>query len=312
LFTGSDQNRHGKSWSLGLREIPPEIIKQKYVDENSTWVNINGLDVHMKDEGSGPLLLLLHGVLGSLYDWDGWVDQLKAHYRIVRLDIPGFGLTGPANFDWNEEELTRFFYAALEFMGIDKCYIAGSSLGGYLAWKAVVKRPDVIEKLILVDAAGYPQQIPAPLRFFTTPIVDYFATKVTPRWIFDLSFASLFVDRSRIKPKEIERFYDLLLREGNRDSAREVLAYMFSRKDEYPEEIATIKIPTLIMWGSEDSWVPVSLSELFKKDIPTAEVIIYPGVGHVPMLEIPEISARDAHRFLSGRESRKKETTPID
>ena len=168
-----------------------------------------------------------------------------------------------------------------------------------MAWKATVKRPDVIKKLILVDAAGYPQKIPRALRFFITPVIDRFAAKMTPRWIFEQAVSSLFVDPSRIPPEFRDRFYDMLLREGNRDSAREVLTYMDSRKDEYPKEIATIKIPTLILWGSEDSWVPTRIAAMFKKDIPDAEVIIYPDVGHLPMMEVPEMSARDAHRFLS-------------
>lgn len=298
VFEPSQKNLW-KSLSLGLREIRVERLTQKYFDANSSWININGLDVHFKAEGAGPPLLLLHGVLGSLFDWDAWTAQLKDHYRILRLDIPGFGLTGPANFRWNEDELTRFFYRSLEVLGLERCYVAGSSLGGYMAWKATVKRPDVITKLILVDAAGYPQKIPRALRFFITPVIDRFAAKMTPRWVFDQAVSSLFVDPSRITPEFRNRFYDMLLREGNRESAREVLTYMNSRKDEYPEEIATIKIPTLIMWGSEDSWVPTRIATMFKKDIPGAEVIIYPNVGHLPMMEVPEISARDAHRFLS-------------
>lgn len=291
--------RRWQPLSLGLREISPKEITQKYFDANSKWININGLDIHYKDEGTGPRLLLLHGVLSSLYDWDDWVDRLRKHYRIIRLDIPGFGLTGPANFEWNEEQLSRFFNSSLEAMGIEQCYVAGSSLGGYMAWKAAVKRPDVVKKLVLVNAAGYPQKMPKALRFFITPVIDRFATRMTPRWIFDQAISSLFVDQSRIKPEIRERYYEMLLRKGNRDSAREVLTYMFNRKDEYPEEIATIKIPTLIMWGSDDSWVPTPMAAMFKKDIANSELVIYPDVGHLPMMEAPEVSARDVHRFLS-------------
>lgn len=288
-----------KRYSLGIRELPINKVYQKYSDANSLWECIDGLDVHYKDEGTGPALLLLHGVLSSLNDWDAWAEELKEHYRVLRLDLPGFGLTGPANFRWCETELTRFLYKFIKAMKVEECYVAGNSMGGYLAWNAVLKNSDVIKKLILVDAIGYPIKTPGPLKFFTTPILDHVTARITPRWIFDQSISSVFSKEYKVDEKIRDRYYEMHLRKGNRDSAKKILKYLGGVMCDYPVHIKQIKIPTLIMWGAKDRWVPLKAAKMFRKDIPHAKVIVYEGVGHIPMIEVPQRSALDAHQFLS-------------
>ena len=283
----------------GFSDIDAETINQKYADENSKWININGLKVHYKDEGHGPVLLLLHGTLASLHTWDAWVNSLKDHYRIIRLDIPGFGLTGPANFAFNEKNLGKFFYDFLSAMGIDHFSVAGSSLGGYMAWKFAVYAPQHIDNLILLDPAGYPQDLPGALKWYTVPVIDWFATQITPRCIFKLCMGSLYGDERKLTESIVDRYYELLLRDGNRTSAREIMEYLDSRKNEYPFQIATIKTPTLIMWGDKDVWEPTELAKKWIKDMPHAKLILYKGVGHLPQEEIPATSAKDLHKFLS-------------
>jgi hypothetical protein len=81
--------------AMGVGSIPIENLKTKYAVPDSEFIAINGVNIHYKDEGKGPVLLLLHGICASLYTWDGWASELKKHYRIIRLDLPGWGLTGP-------------------------------------------------------------------------------------------------------------------------------------------------------------------------------------------------------------------------
>ncbi|MBC2717227.1 MAG: alpha/beta fold hydrolase [Desulfobacteraceae bacterium] len=298
-FTYSYRGYNLKSLNPGFFDIDAEEINKKYGDENSKWIDINGLKVHYKDEGEGPVILLLHGTLSSLHTWDAWVNALKDHYRIIRLDIPGFGLTGPANFEFNEKNLGKFFYDFISAMRIDHFSVAGSSLGGYMAWKFAVYAPQHIDNLVLVAPAGYPQDLPGALKWYTVPVIDWFATQITPRWIFELSIDSLYGDKEKLTEKVVDRYYELLLRDGNRTSAREIMEYLDSRKNEYPLQIASIKTPTLIMWGGKDVWVPTNFVKKWVKDMPHAKLIIYKGVGHLPAEEIPIKSAKDLHDFLS-------------
>jgi hypothetical protein len=79
---------------LGMTTIPLDKLKMKYADVESKIIQIDDMNIHYKDEGQGPVLILVHGVCASLHTWDGWAGRLKDHYRIIRMDLPGFGLTG--------------------------------------------------------------------------------------------------------------------------------------------------------------------------------------------------------------------------
>jgi pimeloyl-ACP methyl ester carboxylesterase len=291
-----------KSLALGVFDNDPGDLIQKYGDEDSRWMDVGGLNVHYKDEGKrdGKAIVLIHGVMASLHTWDAWAEGLKDEYRVIRLDVPSFGLTGPANFEFNEMTMREFFDEFLGKLNVDKFSVAGNSLGGYMAWKFAVYAPERIENLVLIDAVGYPHEIPGPLKWYTTPVLRCIATQMTPRWIFDIGLESTYGDSEKLTEEVADRCYDLLLRDGNRPAAREVLMYVSSRREEYPEEIAAIKTRTLIMWGDKDVWLPVDDSKKFKKDMPHAEVIVYEGVGHVPMEEAPEKTLRDLRAFLAG------------
>ncbi|SVE42847.1 uncharacterized protein METZ01_LOCUS495701, partial [marine metagenome] len=89
---------------LGVHTTPPKQLKEKYASSNSRYLSIDDTVIHYQDEGEGPVLILSHGALASLHTWDGWVDALKSKYRLIRFDIPGFGLSGPnGNKQFNPE-----------------------------------------------------------------------------------------------------------------------------------------------------------------------------------------------------------------
>ncbi len=117
--------------SLGIRSIPFEKLSRKYTHPDSRFIDIDGIRVHYCDQGQGPVILLLHGMLSSLHTWDEWAESLKAHYRIIRLDIPGFGLTGYFTSKKCHRDLyIKFLHRLVETLGLEKFDIAGNSLGG--------------------------------------------------------------------------------------------------------------------------------------------------------------------------------------
>jgi alpha-beta hydrolase superfamily lysophospholipase len=127
--------------SLVRFDIPPERLKAKYAGPPSKFVNIAGLKVHYRDEGQGVPLVLLHGAASSLFTWDGWTRELSTSYRVIRLDLPGFGLTGPnAAKDYSMAWHTRFLASFLDKLGVKECYLAGNSFGGHIAWMRAATR----------------------------------------------------------------------------------------------------------------------------------------------------------------------------
>jgi len=291
--------------ALGWNTVPVEKLKLKYADAESEIIEIDEMKIHYKDEGQGPVLILLHGVCASLHTWDGWTQRLKDRYRIIRLDIPGFGLTGPAPDKslYRKDEAVRLFEKVVDEMKLEKFYLAGNSLGGYISWNYTLKHPDRVEKLILVDSVGFPQPLPGLLAFASNPLIRPFARFTMPRFLFDNAVEQVFGDKSKVTQELKDRYFDLAMREGNKGSYIDVFTEMrkLCHDENLSQGIKDLSVPTLVMWGTRDEWIPFKYFENWKKELPGAKFIQYEGAGHTPMEEIPDETARDADLFLSGK-----------
>lgn len=288
---------------LGMNTIPMDQLKAKYADYESKIIQIDDMNIHYKDEGQGPVLILLHGVCASLHTWDGWVQRLKGHYRIIRLDIPGFGLTGPAPDTslYQIDAAVALFEKIVDEMKLDKFYLAGNSLGGYIAWNYTLKNPDKVEKLILIDSVGFPQPLPGIISFASNPLIRPFARHTMPRFLINGAVKEVYGDKSKVTKELKDRYFEMAMREGNKGAYVDVFTEMrrLCKDKNLSKSIKDITTPTLVMWGTKDIWTPFADFEKWKRELPNAKFIQYEGAGHTPMEEIPDITARDAHRFLS-------------
>jgi len=288
--------------TLGIHTTRPERLRKKYASNHSRFLYIDETLVHYQDEGEGPVLILCHGVLASLHTWDGWVERLKSKYRIIRFDIPGFGLSDPNSQrqlspEYSEEFLNLFVTA----LGIEECYLVGNSLGGFISWNYAVTHPERVKKLILIDPIGYEQTLPTVMKLVTSPGIQNIARWIAPKFIVDSGVRKVYGQPGNIHQSVFQRYYDLLSHPGGRDAMVDVFL-TFRRYNGHPDvttKMKTLKIPTLLMWGRDDAWVPVSHVEDWKRDVPHAEAIIYEHAGHIPMEECPELTASDADQFLS-------------
>jgi len=278
-------------------------IRRKYENAASRYLTVDGKRFHYRIEGAGPTLVLLHGVMASLHTWDGWVEQLKSSYRIIRMDLPGFGLSDHMVED---DHYTPEFSVALldkvrEAFGIERFSIAGNSLGGFIAWYYATRHPERVEKLILVDPIAYPQKLPPVMSFVALPGIGEIARYVAPRSLVEANVRQVYGDAKLIQQATIDRYYELMMHGENRFAMVKTFRKIreMSRDVSISKEIGKVRAPTLLMWGSKDRWVPPSLIKLWKRDLKHVEVKVYPGAGHIPMEELPLETARDAHAFLS-------------
>jgi pimeloyl-ACP methyl ester carboxylesterase len=287
-------------FAIQKKSVPIEELKKKYANASSKFLTFDGMEVHYRVEGEGKPIVLIHGTGASLQTWDGWTDSLvKNNYKVIRIDMPAFGLTGPnATNDYSSKMYVDFFDRFLHQVGIDTFAMAGNSLGGEIAWKYTLAHPEKVTKLILIDPAGfYSTKKGNGAIIFKLVKIKWFASlmsKIDTKIIVKQTVKDVYFDDTKISDKQIELYYDMSMREGNRES--------FSRRVQQVEEepildVTAIKTPTLIQWGKQDVLIDISLAEHFTK-IPNSKLIVYDNCGHSPQEEIPAKSVTDAMIFM--------------
>jgi pimeloyl-ACP methyl ester carboxylesterase len=279
-------------------DIPRAQLLAKYAPPPSRFAEIEGMRVHYRDEGAGPPLVLIHGAPSSLHTWDGWARLLSSHRRVVRLDLPGFGLTGRApDGDYRTARCARVVAALLDQLGVGRADMAGNSFGGRVALTFALDHPDRVRKLVLVDAAGLRgQKLPAIFRFARTPVVNRLLTVVTPRWIVARNVADAYGDPSRIDDALVDRYAELTRAEGNREALLD--RFNGPRDPDLDDRLGEIHAPVLILWGERDRWIPLPFGKRLEAGIAGSKLVTWPDAGHVPMEELPEATAREVERFL--------------
>ena len=281
-------------------DIPVDDLRAEFTNQESQFIDVLGMSVHYRDEGSGPLLVLIHGTAASLHTWDGWVDALQDDFRIVRLDIPAFGLTGPdPTGDYSIDRYVEFLEAFASALNLESFALAGNSLGGEIAWRYALAHPQRVNRLVLVDAVGYArsegQKENLAFKLARTSGFKTVMSKITPRFLYRQGLLEVYGHASKVTEELVDRYFRLSLREGNRRAfAERVIAAQVPIKG----DVRNITQPTLILWGADDLWIPLDHGRNFARDIAGSQLVVYPGVGHVPMEEIPEQSAADTRTFL--------------
>lgn len=285
-------------------DISAGEIEKMYTDSISSFVNIMGMRVHYKLEGDptdGTPLVLIHGTSSSLHTWDSIVPVLRTNRRILRMDLPGFGLTGPSpNRVYSLERYHQFLDSLFKRLGIRQCILGGNSLGGLIAWSYALHDSRRVKGLVLIDAAGYPkgkEEGNIGFKLAAMPGVGRTLSKFTPKILIRKSLEGSYGDPSKVNEALVDRYYDLLLREGNREA---VIDMFSSRKPVAFEQISSIRMPTLIIWGDRDRLIDVSNADRFHKDIPESRLLVIKGTGHVPMEESSADVIAALSDFLSG------------
>lgn len=292
-------------FSQDTRTIPLAELKGRYQLNDSDFININGLNVHYRDNPcrqnpEAPVLLCLHGIFSSLHTWQKWVEELNDRFRIISLDLPNFGLTGPfPSLKFDDNSYPDFLCGLLDALKIKKCHIAGNSLGGYFSYSFAAKYPERVEKMILLDSAGFLFMPPLALLAWGAPLGGWVAENSNPPK--SLVFALIrqtYAQEDRATDEELLRYYELMQRQGNRQGGTKVLQYIRNHFGFDTKCLKSIELPTLVMWGKQDKWIPIRHTKNFQKELPNCRVITYDDCGHMPMEEKPELSAKDAADFL--------------
>ena len=288
-------------------DVPVLALVARWGLPPSEFIDVKGQLVHLRDEGprNDPApLLLLHGTGASLHTWEGWAAALKGKKRVIRIDLPGFGLTGPfagqyASDDYRGDSYARFVLDLLDALDVPRASIGGNSLGGEVAWRAVVMAPQRFDKLILVDTSGYafaPDELPLGFRVARVPLLNRIGETLLPRALVAATLRSVYGDPTRVNDEMIERYFELALRQGNRHALGLRLQQL--EMGEHAERIKTINRPTLVLWGGRDRLIPPINAQRFAADIRGAKLELFDNLGHVPQEEDPARTAAAVAAFL--------------
>jgi pimeloyl-ACP methyl ester carboxylesterase len=282
---------------------PVSELRERWAPPPSQFVAIDGMQVHVRDEGprDDPTpIVLLHGTSSSLHTWDGWARELSTQRRVLRLDLPGFGLTGPRpDGVYTLDSYAAFMRAVLDRFDIRRCVLVGNSFGGTVSIVTVLAMPERVEKLVLVDSGGYTLagvSMPIGFRLANIPILNQLTAVTLPRAVIESSVRNVYGDPAKVTEELIDRYYEITLRAGNRHALVERFRQV--PMGGIPERIPEVKVPTLILWGGRDRLAPPDRARWFERDIAGSRLVMFDDLGHVPQEEDPERTLAAAKPFL--------------
>jgi pimeloyl-ACP methyl ester carboxylesterase len=281
--------------------LPAEMLIARYANDHSKFIDVGGVRAHVREQGNpdGIPVVLIHGSMGSLQVWEGWARELGQQARLISVDLPGHGLTGA----WPRDEYTVEAYAdfievLVDTLNLDRFVLVGHSLGGAVAWSFAATRPNRVSQLVLVDAAGYPRdrgEAPLPTRLARLPVVGDIGIYFKPERLVRRSLEEMYADPAMVTPERIKRTAELQRFPGNREAT---LQRARSQEPLDPTPLKRLRVPTLILWGAQDRWVPIADAFRFQHDIKGAKLEIFEKLGHNPMEEDPKATAAAVAAFL--------------
>ena len=271
-----------------------------------------GQRIHYRDQGrrDGPTVVLLHGSNASLHTWEPLVERLGGEYRIVTLDLPGHGLTGAIpGRDYSASAMIEAVDVVAAKLGIDHFVLGGNSMGGWVAWRYALENPARVDALLLIDAAGMPlrrgEKAPESnvgFRILEYPFGRWLATRITPRMLVEQSLLGSVEKQDIVDEAMIDRYWELLRFPGNREAT--VIRARTGREPEMAARVGEIAAPTLVLFGDKDRIINPSAAATFGERIAGSEVVLLPGIGHLPMEEAPDATAAAIGDFLKRRLAR--------
>lgn len=288
-------------------DLPLEDLVERYAPSPSQFLTVQGIQTHYRDQGQGQPIVLLHGMASSLHTWEGWVAALSPTYRVISIDMPGWGLTGPdPQKRYRIEDQVAFVAAFLDSLGIEKCVLGGNSMGGWFSWNFALQHPERLLGLLLVDAAGVPEAAtgstasakrPSYFKLTEQSWLQSYARVATPRIIYKKMLQQVYVSDSLITRPLVNRYYHLMRREGNRQAFLDRAKQRGTGPSSF-EALSQLQLPVLIIWGEADPWIPLEHASRLQQQMPQAVVVTFPGLGHVPMEENAAATVQPVQRFL--------------
>jgi pimeloyl-ACP methyl ester carboxylesterase len=242
-------------------------------------VVVFGQKINYVEAGSGPAVVLLHGLGGNTTNWAFNVSALSARFRVLVPDQVGFGLSDKPLINYRVGTYVDFLDKFLAELKVERASLVGNSMGGWVAALYALKHPSKVERLVLVDAAGF-----APPKEFDLAALSGLnsSTREGMRQLAAMVFFN--------KMMQTDAGVDLLLTQrlaaGDGYTIQSLVESIHRGEDMLDGRLAALKHPTLIIWGREDGLTPLAREgEKFRQGIPHAQFVVFEQCGHIPQVE---------------------------
>lgn len=282
------------------RDTPAAEVEAKWAKPPSQFVEIDGVRMHYRDEGEGPVVILLHANYSSLFMWEPWVAALRDRYRVIRLDLPAHGLTGPEpSGNYTLERIQQLFEKFVDEKGLERFTVVGTSIGGTVAMRYTADHPDRIERLVLISPGSLEPRVRGRTTPANVPKAADLLAYILPKSFTRFMLTNDYGDPERVSDAVVDEWYEMWMREGNRLAMLNLLRQYVSGGVE--DKIRAVSVPVLLIWGEKNKRVPLALAYETKNllvNSPEVRLEVLPGIGHMLVQEAPEASSQLIRRYL--------------
>lgn len=286
-------------WWLWTPDKSRAVLEGNYLDAPADMIDVAGTRLHVRDSGlkTAAAVIFLHGFGASLHTWEPWAQALAKDLRVIRIDLPGSGLSLPdPTGDYSDKRTLQILLALMDKLGLARTSLVGNSIGGRIAWTFAGTYPERMNKLVLVSPDGFASpgfeygkkpEVPAMVKLMRVAL---------PKALLVMSLKPAYANPATMTDALATRYHDLMLAPGSRDA---LLARMAQTVlvDPLPV-LKKITAPTLLVWGEQDGMIPFANSNDYLLVIAGSKRVSFKGVGHLPHEEAPEASIGAVQAFL--------------
>ncbi len=287
------------AWLLWTPDLDRATLERSYLADPADMRVVQGVNLHVRDSGprDAPAVLMLHGMGGSLHSWEPWAQALTPQLRVIRLDLPGSGLSSPdPTGNYSDQRSMDLIVALLDQLQLDKASVVGHSMGGRIAWTLAATHPERVSKLVLVAPDGFaspgfeygkPPEVPGTLQLMRYSL---------PKWLLRMNLEPAYANASTMTDERATRYHALMLAPGAR--AALIARMQQSVLTDPVPLLQRITAPTLLVWGKQDAMIPFTNAADYTRAIGGSRLVAFDGVGHLPQEEAAEISLPPVKDFL--------------
>ncbi len=286
-------------WWLWTPDKDRAVLERQYLNAPSDMIDVAGTRLHVRDSGpeTASAVIFLHGFGASLHTWEPWAKALAKDLRVIRIDLPGSGLSLPdPTGDYTDKRSLQIIHALIDKLGLTRASLVGNSIGGRIAWTFAGAYPARVDKLVLVSPDGYASP---GFEYGKTPEVPMMVKLMSvtlPKPLLTMSLQPAYAKPETMTDELATRYHDMMLAPGSRGA---LLARMAQTVLVDPVPILQkITAPTLLVWGEQDGMIPFANSNDYLKAIAGSQRVSFKGVGHLPHEEAPEASIGPVRDFL--------------